>query len=152
MSRILLLGPAPGPSPGPPLGGRVGARLAALAGVWDLSAHFDLDNVLKDWPGAAPGGGDRFPLAEVREALRNRPPARSVVYLGRELARLAAVLEGWPAALAPCTTWQLPDGRRRAWIPHPSGRNRWYNDPANVARASAFLAALAAGPPQGGNV
>lgn len=26
-----------------------------------------------------------------------------------------------------------------AVMPHPSGRNRWYNDPANVARAEDFL-------------
>jgi hypothetical protein len=33
------------------------------------------------------------------------------------------VLQGVPAAV----------------VPHPSGVNRWWNDPANVARASAFL-------------
>jgi uracil-DNA glycosylase len=31
------------------------------------------------------------------------------------------------------------DGKRFLMLPHPSGRNRWYNDARNTARAAAVL-------------
>lgn len=43
--------------------------------------------------------------------------------------------------------WQALAASRWAWAPHPSGRYRWYNDPANGEAAGRELARLLRGEP-----
>lgn len=158
-NRVVLIGQAPGGVGDPRivLGGRVGRRMAALAGCtlerfleatqrWNLIEHF---------PGRL-AGGDAFPILEARRGARMilwRLHGRVVVMVGIGVARCFGV-RGEPA------TWRLrqigfPDPLAAdprfvveatvAVLPHPSGRDRWYNDPGNRERAARLLSDVIAG-------
>ncbi len=154
----LIVGEAPGrlPSvPDEPLSGRSGQRLAELCGL-DLPtylARFECINVLPTFPGAA-GKGARFTLREAVPAARERVVTRyalggavRAVLLGRAaLAVERALLEmGFRDARDLSFTnfvWhhvRVPGGFAAfACCPHPSGVNRWWNDPSNLAEARRF--------------
>lgn len=135
--RVVLVGEAPARSAGvlPPdmaLTGYTGRRIARWAGVsdgrymgtterWNL-----LDEAPVSWPVALAKN-----RADNLEALTR---GRRVILVGTRVAEAFGF--HWPPF-----TWGPPDelGGRLAWIPHPSGRNRYYNDPANVALAEGFL-------------
>lgn len=72
-------------------------------------------------------------VAGVRR-VQDRMIGRRTILLG---ARVASALgyDGYPQF-----TWD----EEVALMPHPSGRNRFWNDPANVERARAFLTAAMA--------
>lgn len=150
MTGAIIVGQAPGRNYGAdrPLEGPSGRRLERLAGLPEggLDARFALANLLPRWPGGC-GKGDLFPRREAREAAQEarahlREFAR-VVLLGRNVAAAFGLAD------LPYLQWAaLDDGRRRGWprvavVPHPSGVNHFWNDPANVARAERFLRALA---------
>jgi hypothetical protein len=97
-------------------------------------ARFERVNLLPAFPGKA-GKGDRFPRAAARQAALALLPAlqgRRAVLLG---GRVAAAF-GLPRA--PLLVWQPLAGGEVAVAPHPSGINRWWNDPRNVRRAKRF--------------
>ena len=56
------------------------------------------------------------------------------VLLGRDVAKAFGICEMF--------SWVFIGSTRVAAIPHPSGRNRWYNDKKNVRRVERFLRAL----------
>jgi len=101
--------------------------------------RFERANLLDAWPGKG-GKGDAFPRAEARAAAAKMEPllrGRTVVFVGASVARAFGVKipfylqwaswnEGWAAVL-----------------PHPSGINRWYNEPANALCAERFMRRLA---------
>lgn len=139
---ILLVGEAPAPSDGPlapgeALTGSSGRRIASLAGLaWDdylaLTERVNLfDELPPIW----------LPY-EAREAARLIIPRmydRRTILLGQKVAA-AFGLAGGEAMLEWATRWTSDiAGAEVAIVPHPSGRNRWWNDRANVARASTFL-------------
>lgn len=95
----------------------------------------DAVNLLARFPGKA-GKGDRFPPPEGRRravqllpALRRRP---ITVLAGRAVARAFGV-EAWPYFLE-----RRVEGALLVVMPHPSGVNRWWNDPAHREEARAF--------------
>lgn len=142
--KPLLVGQAPGPrsDPAEPLSGRCGARLAELCGLElpDFLARFDRVNLIKEFPGKA-GKGDAFPMAEARaNAINVLKP--SLVHPWKR--PIAVVLLGGNV----CRAFFYPPPRPLVWVPsllfrfsccpHPSGVNRWWNDPANVRAAQKF--------------
>jgi len=150
VTRPLIVGEAPGPHTDPdvPLEGRAARRLAALAGLEEeeLRRRARIVNVLPRWPGSA-GKGSRF---DHREAAG---PAEEVIRRHARRGQRILVL-GWRAAraldpvfyglrrqpileLEPHHVGPVPV--RVAIVPHPSGISHWWNDPANVERASEFL-------------
>ena len=141
--RPLIIGEAPARTGDPrrPLLGRTGSRLAALCGLalQDYARTFARVNVLERWPGKA-GKGDAFDLPEARQRaalLRRRfVGGRLVVLLGRRTARAFGLDSAYllPLRLS-CATVVV--------LPHPSGINRWWNEPENVRRASRFLRRVA---------
>lgn len=128
-----------------PFTGRSGRRLAALLDVEHecLPVLFDLVNLLDRWPGKA-GKGDAFPMAEAK--------ARAARLLPTFLARPWILIVGKATARAfrlrnpKYLEWVSFSGTSVAVVPHPSGVNRWWNDPANVARAEVFMRSLPSGP------
>lgn len=145
-SRPLLVGQAPGPRTRPdyPLypypSTSAGGRLMGLMGLelHQYTRMFDRVNVLYTFPGKHERD-DKFPMTKARpaaEAMRHFLYGREVLLVGRGVAEafghepsyLEWVLEPW---------W----GYRYAVLPHPSGRNRWYNEPGNRERAEEFLRA-----------
>lgn len=153
MIRPLIIGQAParGNDGLLPFAGRSGARLAYLAGVGtsgdDLPAHFVLTNLLDRYPGKQGSKGDRFDKAlgkeraeEIMRVLENPDRySRWVIFMGKTVARAFGFrhhpyLVSW--------SWN-----QHSFIifPHPSGINRWWNDPANEAQASRILKEILSG-------
>lgn len=126
-------------------GGQTGRRLAELCGVpYEVlieCARFV--NLLGRWPGRARSGtGDAWqPQAARRYAREVVWPLVTerdiVVLLGRKVADAMAV-EGEPCGLV------VEAGR--PWLvtlPHPSGVNRWWNDPQHRRQAVALMQLVA---------
>jgi hypothetical protein len=133
--RVTLVGLAYGRLQGAPEGGALGAgvagcagdRLAALAGVADVRAVAATRNLLQGVR------GPRVGRRELRRAAARAPLRGRTVLLGRDVAW------AYRADHLPPYLWER---RGRAWVsvmPHPSGRNRLWNDPRQLFRARVFL-------------
>jgi uracil-DNA glycosylase len=142
----MLLGEAPsrGSDPTRPFSGRSGDRLRALVGG-ELEERFEVANVLGEWPGSA-GKGSRWPRPLIARArmvevtIELGLAGRMVVACGRRVAAAGGV-----PACASVLEWIDGPLFRVAVLPHPSGVNRWWNEPGNVESARAFLAAASRG-------
>lgn len=145
MTSLRLIGEAPGKhgKPGEPaLLGRIGRRLARLMGTNEDQYRWSTrrDNLLPRWPGKAPGNGSAWPVKQARRAARRMEDGglfafghdRIVVLLGRRVA--AAFGFGGAKWFKPFIVY----GVTVVVTPHPSGANRWWNEPANVRRAGRF--------------
>lgn len=106
-------------------------------------------NLLKTWPGAA-RRGSAFPMAEARvaadaflEVIEIVQP-EAILLAGRRVA--AAFRHHMHHRGTDYFEHLELEGREARVVPHPSGVNRWWNDPANRERARKFLAELACRP------
>jgi uracil-DNA glycosylase len=138
--KPLLIGQAPnrGREPGKPFKGRTGRFLARAAGMEEreFMSSVRLMNLLDRWPGKA-GKGDRFPLKEGHvAACRVNLRGNHALLAGKRVAASFGIKK--PAFL---TCHEVHGGV--VWIvPHPSGINRWWNDPGNREKAIVFLKAF----------
>jgi uracil-DNA glycosylase len=125
--------------------GRSGRRLARLAGVEHLADRFGVINLVDHWPGRT-AHGDAFPAGLARDNARlllgSLPADVALVLLGRRVERAFGLERG---AYFRWRTVQDRQSDLRAVVttPHPSGANRWWNEPANVRRARRFWRGLA---------
>lgn len=135
--RVLVVGEDFGHSPveyhheAYALSGASGRRLAQLAGLSFLvyALHAERLNVFEfpeEW-----GDVDKT-NARVAEIVW-RMQGRRTILLGAKVAKAFSVED------VPFFTWTTAMGTTFARCPHPSGRNFWWNEPANVAKAAAFL-------------
>jgi hypothetical protein len=135
--RLLIVGEAPSRLVGEPLTGPTGRRLAGLMDIdhGEMLERFDRLNLLEEWPGRD-GRGSAFPLLlAMSRALELRDgPWDAYLLLGK---RVAAAF-GFRSDVR-YLAWYGMDGKRFAVLPHPSGVNRWFNEPANRALARRFL-------------
>lgn len=120
---------------------------------------FERDCLLHYYPGRD-GRGAKFPLIAAREvsvdAIRKAERHPSAVVLGRRLSRAFSWMDGVSGKSVPLEhlqffRWYLaaPHGVDvwsrsvpAAIVPHPSGVNRWWNDPKNQRRAKRFFTSL----------
>lgn len=144
--RILLIGQAPGPNTDPALPLYPYSRTSTggkLQELMDLSRLqyldlFDRINLLNKFPGRQ-ARDDRFPMREAKIAASAIKPllhSRTVVLVGRNVANafeLEADFHDW-------MEWPLNEGGvcLVAVVPHPSGRNHWYNQKKNKQAARRF--------------
>lgn len=149
MQNVLLVGEAPGKGGrlgGPVLLGRIGRRLARLMGATEdqYRRRTRRVNLLTRWPGRASGNGSAWPVKRARRSARRMedaglfaPPDRIVILLGRRVAA-AFGLGGapWFTSFQMASSQGMP--AEVVVAPHPSGASRWWNEPANVARARRF--------------
>lgn len=137
MGKILLIGQAPNRTGNPKaiLEGRLGRKIADLCGITfdEYVELFDRINILDCWPGKS-GKGDVFPKAEAaRQAMRIKIHERDcVVMLGQGVARSFGIK-------AEFLRWTFLGSTRVLILPHPSGINRWYNDPQNTRKARKIM-------------
>jgi hypothetical protein len=99
---------------------------------------FERTNVLSRFPGKLKSG-DKFPMAEAVAAsgpLAAALGGRRVVLVGKQVAT-AFGMGGNPMAV-----FGPHRGFTGAWVPHPSGRNRMWNDPAVRVIVAEFFAGL----------
>ncbi len=154
--RPLLIGQAPGPNTDPdmplyPVPSRcAGGRLASYMGLsrGEYLKTFERINLLPYYPGKVKRD-DKFPMLPAKlaaAAVRPLLAGRTVVLVGRNVAN-AFVLDPslqfhrWYNCVArqrPCLIAKDPFMMRTAIIPHPSGRNHWYNDPENLLESQGF--------------
>lgn len=114
------------------LTGDSGKRIAKMAGItWNQY----LESTVRG--NVVPYMSDKWPRAFARDTARG--------FLGRSDWRKAIVVGVLAAdafemrSLAPCSWHAVNYERQIAWIYHPSGRNRWYNDIANRRLVETFL-------------
>lgn len=150
--RITFVGQAPSQfTVDKPWTGDAGVRLAKLCDVShaEMLKIFDFINVLDYYPGRHKSGkGDVWPIRDAERAatdlwLSNRLSSR-VVFVGNNVCKAFRVVyprHFWWQLLRPATLPKLPL-RLVTSIPHPSGLNRYYNDPGCVKNAVTFLADL----------
>lgn len=152
MTRPLIVGQSPA-SPAheqlPALANtRSGHRLARLAGLTDteeLLSLFDTVNLLAVYVERLDLGVAREPARRLRDriALGRR---ELVVCLGPTVARALGITAVPVLGVSDrAARWRSPARRGPVWAvsPHPSGRNRFWNEPANVTAAEAFWRDLA---------
>jgi hypothetical protein len=115
------------------LTGATGRRIASLAGVSWLQYLHDTTRTNIVWvpdqwkdPARVLDGVARVRAQMVREG-------RTIVFGVKAQQALTM------SKLEPMIWYMTAGGTDMAVMPHPSGLNRWYNDPANVARAGDFL-------------
>lgn len=143
--RPLVVGQAPaqGADDALAFSGKSGTRLRRMLGCVDeaqFRREFDSFNILPRWPGKA-GKGDRFPMGPATAlARRVRFRTQHVLVLGQ-----AAKVFGLHVPFAwDSVQGSQPDGQDVEYtacaVPHPSGVNRWWNDPTNAQLAARFFA------------
>lgn len=133
MGKPLLVGEAPSTVDGRlPLGGRVGARLCDSLGwafdddpYYRLARDFDLHNIFDtpqdDW--------DRYAaIANWKAFLLRRMSERAIPRVIICLGHRPALAMG--AGDRPYYRWDMGQLYQSVVVPHPSGRNRVWNDPA----------------------
>ena len=136
---LLFVGMAPSSNSDPraPLDCASGRTLARLFGHRHIGEFAVAVNVLDRYPGRANKKGDKFPMRKARRsALRvaeSFAKYKVVVVLGRGPARVFE-LEWFK--------WSKVFGAHVAAMPHTSGANHWWNEPANRKRAKAFARAV----------
>lgn len=144
MREPLLIGQAPGPNTDPALPlhplpkTSTGGRLAELIGMSPVDYHrsFERINLLQDFPGQHKRD-DKFPLGKAKIAARAIVPLlreRVVILVGRNVATAFGLLEEPFHVWMEDTQWC----QAMAIVPHPSGRNHWYNKPDNRLEAQEF--------------
>lgn len=147
--KPVLIGQAPGPNTDPELPlfplpkTSGGGRLFSLTGL-SQSDYIRLThrlNLLNYFPGSNKQG-DKFPMREARaaaEAVRWFLADRVVIFAGRNVAEAFGYGSEYEFL-----TWYETERRRFhgafrfAIVPHPSGRNHWYNREENRVRSAVF--------------
>ncbi len=145
MKLPLLIGQAPGPNTDPRLplfpvpSTSAGGRLASFAGMTRGEYLMSLEriNLLQNFPGKT-GRDDKFPMKDAKIAARAIRPLlddRVVILVGRNVANafeLDIEFHQFVPGFDFC--------RELAVVPHPSGRNHWYNKEENKLIAKEFWA------------
>jgi uracil-DNA glycosylase len=143
--KPLIIGQAPGigyAERPEPVAGRCGGRLAALCGLSldEFLSRFDRENLVPYFPGRLITG-DRFvgrvEARDLAERFRSAVVDRRVVVLGFSTATAFRLTH-------PAFTFARHWGGEFAFCPHPSGVNRWWNDPENLRLAAQFWRRFAA--------
>jgi uracil-DNA glycosylase len=155
--RVLFIGQGPSKDTadpitneqcGPPFSGKCGKRLAHMMGVDQdkMLEMFDFENVLTSFYGHGPDGkGDLFPADVAAKAAFEMIPridGRVVVFLGSNVAKAFKVQ---PFDYFSWVTLERPGCMVLGVVaPHPSGVNRYWNDPVKRKFATNFYTHLTA--------
>lgn len=131
--QIVMIGEAPSPTsdPSDPFAGR---PLRWLSWILKLSeeevrSRMSFVNLLDRYPGR------RFPIAEGRLAAEKLAiPKRGTWLLAGRAVGLC-----FGRRRSEMFRWFYLSDVRAAVVPHPSGLNRWWNDPANRERYAEFI-------------
>lgn len=102
----------------------------------ELRGHLECLNVLRSYPGPEGDKGDAFPRQRAQRAARRlwgSLRGRRVLLAGKRVGVAFGIREDY-------LVWTTHEaGFDVAVIPHPSGVNRWWNEPANRRRFTKFV-------------
>lgn len=139
--KPLIIGEAPSKNQDPPhpIEGRIGQRLADLSGLTlpEFLAHFDRTNLIHvRQDTAAHGFQFDMPLARRRAEVlaQSFRPNQIVLLLGQRVA----MAFGFSNRTQPFVQHHIHGAEVRI-VPHPSGINRWWNEPKNEDAAKVFM-------------
>lgn len=120
---------------------RSGRRLAQLLGVDDAARVGECVNLLELAPRNGKGSGfDHGQAAASAIGYATIfPEDVRLVLVGRRVGNAFGVRTDY-------LEWTTAHGHRAIVVPHPSGVNRWWNDPKNEVRARRFFRSLAKRP------
>ena len=138
--KPLIVGEAPGKNgdPSKPIEGRVGARLADCCGLTldEFLAAFERVNLLDEQPQDS-GKGASFDVRQAgrvtRELEKTFAPGQVVLLLGKRVARAFRI------SCAEYFDWFALNHAQACVVPHPSGVNRWWNEPENELQMRRFM-------------
>jgi len=144
--KPLFIGEAPSKNePLPrPLEGRVGRRLSEYAGIAfeefvDKTERINLLAVRQD----TREKGFEFDMEAARMRARDLLPHlyayTTVVLLGKRVRDAFGVVKDWFEPHYLGNDMGLYEGTTMYVVPHPSGINRWHNDPANRSKMQEFM-------------
>lgn len=141
--KPLIVGEAPGKNGNPlmPIEGRVGQRLADCCGLTlvEFLSTFDRVNLLQVQPQDS-GKGATFNVKEAgraaRELERTFATRQTVLLLGKRVAAAFRISN------VPYFDCFLVNHAKAYVVPHPSGVNRWWNDPENELQMMRFMQRL----------
>lgn len=142
--KPLIIGEAPSKNETTehPIEGRVGKRLATCCGMTlqDFLKHFDRVNLLHVRQDTKEKGFEfdaKAGKAAADELRKSFQPDQVVLFLGGRVSEAFGVH-------GPYFEQRVVNGiNTRAFIvPHPSGVNRWWNDPANLAQMNTFMRSI----------
>lgn len=141
ISSIIFVGQGPSKDGDPyaPLEGRIGERIGELLGITNFPESFSRINLNSEWIGKAGGKGDIFDRTEgIRTAsVLLRGSWTRYVLLGKVVAECFNVTQ---AGSPPVFLSTVTHGVKSFFLlPHPSGINRWWNNPENVQKAKETL-------------
>lgn len=139
-NKIVIIGQAPakGGDGRPAFDGWPKRYFAWLSGASPAGIELFLEftNLLNAWPGKK-GKGDNFPMTEATESANRMTYAlqnRRVIFCGRNVAKAFGHFDDR------YFEWDTDDRFfTYAVMPHVSRINRWWNEPKNVERATAFF-------------
>lgn len=116
-----------------------GARLARMANLPgdDFENHFLRVNI--NYEPEDKFRVNEFTRAKAREILKVFRPTDRVILLGSAVAKCFRGLVPEKIVTGPFATGETSTGLKVAVVPHPSGLNRWYNDPSNIIAVGHFL-------------
>lgn len=144
--KPLLIGEAPSKNEvtETPIEGRIGKRLASYAGLSleDFLTIFDRINLLHERQDTREKGFEFDHDAARLEAFRLYPtfkPGQTVIMLGRRVGNAFGAFGEYFQAHRP-----RDNGAVIYVVPHPSGINRWWNDPQNCLQATEFMQKIVA--------
>lgn len=128
--------------PSKPIEGRIGRRLAECCGLSfdEYLRTFDRVNLLPKRIEYGPerGNGDAFNVRLAKGAARSLvgswSSGRVFLILGKRAASAFGLVEVEYFDACP-----LGSGIKAFVVPHPSGINRWWNDPAHEVEMCAFM-------------
>lgn len=160
MKPILLIGEAPSRTSDPSLpfhGDPVGCFARYVGRHVFEDVQMEAVNLLNRWPGYDEGGGSRFPEEEARQKVKHLTLDGSkfsfFLLAGTRVARAFDVQTAYfkPVSIKfECaiqsdsggTVNFYPSERFATVVPHPSGINRYWNEPENLCEALRFFARL----------
>lgn len=136
ISSVIFVGQGPSQDGDPycPLEGRVGEKLGELLEVGNFPEQFARINLNSEWIGKGSGKGDVFDHSEGKTAAKVllRGSWTRYVLLGKQVA-LCFDANGEPLET-------VTHGVKSFFLlPHPSGINRWWNNPDNARKAKEKL-------------
>lgn len=154
MNRPLLIGQAPGPRTDPELPlfpvpkTSAGGRLQELTGLRrvEYMKRFERVNLLPYFPGKHKRD-DKFPMSPAKltaAVLKPLLAGRVVIMVGRNVSNAFGFEADWHEwvdwPVVKVAVGDTPHSARVAVIPHPSGRNHWYNREQHREQARSFWA------------
>ena len=143
MSKPLIIGEQPSKNGNPeqPLEGRIGHRMAEWMGITyeqylDFFVRVNLLPQRIEYSGKGTDFNVKLARRSAKQIEETFTPGRIVVICGKRAASAFGIVK------TDYFEWFALNHAKAVIVPHPSGVNRWFNDPSNEMKMMAFCRVL----------